>query len=279
MRDCRRASDVRRCWTWGDACVVAAFLLVTGTIAVSATAQLKVESKEDEVVGFAGQAANHELTIRNVGTGGFSGVLRQRLWQRSSSTMQPIGEAASIWSGELEQDQEKTMQISTEIPATRTAARYSVRILDPANLELATVQLVGVPEGWLAKEVATIRDGLTIWDPANRLCPSLKEISATHVRIEELSQVSAGTWGILVLVATEAHREEATTLARRMGADRRAVLLFDPRADTEGRERAFCVASPGEVSDLATNPKSQLRFLSLLRAALQAKKPDESVSP
>jgi hypothetical protein len=217
-------------------------------------------------VGFAGSEIEIPIRAENRGASREVNELSIRLWQRASSTKQPLGPAVKWREIGLEGGAAVMATVKVKLPEVHTAVALSVQILSADGVPQGELPLVVIPKDWFASQIAALPQPLMLHDPEALLTPALEKMGVKFTASDHADRAEAAT---VVLVSSEPGRIEglAETLATR-GLPTVLLSTKEVRADVR---RRFVQGTIGDFKDLADSAQAQHRFVTLLSAAFRAK--------
>ena len=160
-------------------------LLLAMLAPAAARAQLQVVPDKELQRVFTGEGRRLTVLLRNPSESSVSAELRTRLYQASSVTAMPLGEAP--WK-KLEVLPGQTVLESAPVtfPAVKAETRFVVQWLEGANKVMGRTEVAAYPPD-LLKDLKPLagKEPLGVFDPQNQLKPLLKAVA---VEIEDLEE-------------------------------------------------------------------------------------------
>ena len=248
---------------------------------VAALAQLEVVPDKEPLQVFAGEGRRIAVQFRNPSGSPVEANVHTSLYQASSATAMPIGEAPWM---KLEVLPAQTVLESASLtfPPIKAETRFLVQWLEGTNKVVGTTEVLAYPTN-LLKELEGLagEQPLGVLDPANQLKPLLK---AAAVECQDLEDTGLedyhGKLAIIGPFKTRAQMQEGLanrvkTLAGKGGG---VVWIQPPPEKREGFKPSFytvreakgavVVVQAGLVANLAEHPQAQLNLIALARLAL-----------
>ena len=248
---------------------------------LAAPALPEVLADKDTQSVFAGAARKVSILLRNVGTESANFEARYRLYQTSSATAVRLSETP--WKRlQVLPGQTILETARLDFPAVKGETRCLIQWIDSENRVLGKTDVLVYPTN-LLDELQTLAgdEPLGVFDPNNQLKPPLKSLGVEFLDLGNTSL--EGLPGKLAIIGpfespAQVRDDLAVrirTLARKGAA---IVWILPPTAKLDKLEPSFysvavgrgciVVVQAGFLSELPTNPRSQLNLLQLARLAL-----------
>jgi len=249
-------------------------------------AQLQLLPAPQPAQVFAGTNRRIELTWHNAGDQPIEAELRHKLYQASSATAAPLGEAP--WKRLQILPHQTLLELAMlDFPAVRTESRFLVQWIEGSNTVVGITDLLVYPTNLLSELGTLAGDApIAVLDPGNELKPLLAllnieftDLEASHVGGYRGKLIIARPFRSggqmrngLALQLAAAARKGAGVVWIQPPRNRREKLMPSFYAVAEGTG-AVVVAEDALVSDLAGNPQSQINLVHLARRALHPEPP------
>lgn len=239
---------------------------------------------------FAGDARKIRVTFSNPTDKTVEVQIRTRLFQASSVTAMPLGQAQPWKKLQVLAGQTIIESASLSFPAVKAGTRFLVQWLDEHDKVLGPTEVTVHPPG-LLKELKALAGerSLGVFDPRDQLKPLLKQ---WMVDFEDLEQTGWENFnGRLAIVGPLTPQEPASEdMARRIKsvakAGRAVVWIRLPRPPANSQLLAYLIregdgtvvlAQSKTFSELAENPRAQLELVHLASLALKPERWESTV--
>jgi hypothetical protein len=264
-----------------------ALILFLATLPPSAArAQLQtLPDKEPERV-FAGKGRKITVIFYNPGGSAVKADLRTRLYQASSATAMPLGEAP--WKKlEVLPGQSVLESASMNFPAVKAETPFVVQWVDGTDKLVGTSDVLVYPPD-LLKDLKPLagEEPLGVFDPQNQLKPLLKVVAAEFQDLEDTGL--EGYHGKLAIIGPFHSRvqmgERLPNRIKTLAERGVAVVWIQPPPDKHKQLKPSFYAVPegkGAVvvveaylaSNLVDDPQHQLSLIQMARLALHPEPP------
>jgi hypothetical protein len=240
-----------------------------------------VPDKEPQRV-FAGEGRKVPVLLHNSGADPVEAVLRTRLYQASSATAAPLGEAS--WKKLTILPGQTVLESATlAFPSIKAETRFLVQWLEATNNVIGTTEVSAYPADLLKVLKPMLGDEpLGVLDPQNQLKPLLKAVAVECQDLEDTGlEDYRGKLAIIGPFQSRVQMQEGLanrvkTLAEKgVGVvwiqpppQKRPELKPSFYTVPEGKG-AVVVVQAGLVADLVENPQSRLNLIELARLALR----------
>lgn len=229
---------------------------------------------------FAGEARNVSVSFSNTSSENFEAEIRARIFQTSSATVVPVGEA--VWKRlRVLPGQIVLESARLGFPAVKAETRFLVQWLENTNV-LGKTEVFVYPTNLLAELKSLLGGGtLGVLDPNDELKPLLRQNGVPFVDLGQSTlEEFSGRLAILGPFRSKAQLpEDVARRSRAMAKNGVAVVWLqpppDPRASLQpsfytvpSGSNAIVVAQSSLVARLSENPQSQQRLVQLCRQAL-----------
>jgi hypothetical protein len=265
-------------------------LICLATLSSSAAhAQLQVLPAAEPLDVFAVKQQALPIRLHNAGASPVEAAIRSRVYQASSATAAPLGEASWKTLAVLP-GQTVLESVNFTFPPVRAETRFLVQWLDGTNKIIGVTEVLVYPPD-LLKELKPLAGDvpLGVLDPQNQLKPLLK---AAAVEFQDLADTGLENYhGKLAIIGPfQSRRQMRESLLNSLKALARkgaAVVWLQPPPEKrqelkptfytalEGKG-AVVVVQAGLVADLAEKPPAQLNLIQLARLALHPEPPQLS---
>ena len=250
---------------------------------ISLRAQLEWVLEDAPQVVFAGEARKIRVAFSNPTDKTVEVQIRTRLFQSSSATAMPLGQAQPWKKVQVLAGQTIIESATLSFPAVKVGTRFLVHWLDERGKVLGPTEITVHPPG-LLKELKALAGerSLGVFDPRDQLKPLLKQLM---VDFEDLEQTGWENFsGRLAIVGPLTPQDQSPTdLASRIKSAAkagRAVVWMQlpsrPPTDLElpaylirEGDGTVVVARSKTFSELAENPRGQLILVHLASLALK----------
>lgn len=251
--------------------------------AVAVDAQIELLPDETPQLVFAGHPQKIRAVFRNPKDKSAQLDLRTRLYQLSSATKMPVGEAQHWKKLEVLAGQTVIELVPVSTPAVKTATRFQVQWLDEKDKPVAQTTVSAYPDD-LLKQLKTLagEKPIGLMDPNNQIKPLLKRLA---VDFEDL-EVEPGWPGYQGKLAIAGPFALEKQMGRDLGdkiakASKEGVavvwiqppsgkLVLSPSSYLVQRgEGTVVVAQASTVSALGESPLSQLNLIHFAELALK----------
>ncbi|HYT60149.1 MAG TPA: hypothetical protein VEL06_08250 [Haliangiales bacterium] len=254
-------------------------------------AQLEWVPEEAPQVVFAGEARKIRVTFSNPTDKTIEVQIRTRLFQASSTTAMPLGQAQPWKKLQVLAGQTIVESASLSFPGVKVGTRFLVQWLDEQGKALGPTEVTVHPPD-LLKELKALagETALGVFDPRDQLKPLLKQ---WMVDFEDLEQTGWENFsGKLAIVGPLTPQEPASAgLARQIKsaakAGRAVVWIQLPsRPPTNSEIQAYLIregdgtvvfARSKTFSELAENPQGQLDLVHLASLVLKPERWESTV--
>ena len=247
------------------------------SVAVSLTAHcaevLTVTGPSPAPAGFAGSELEVLIRLENTVTDRVETVLFTRLWQQSSSILQPVAPRQEWWRGQIEAKGNVSATARVGIPEVRAATRFRLQVLGNDGRSLAQLPLIAIPKGWFPEQLAHFPVGLAVYDPEAHVTPALRQLRVEFNEVRTVDEIVRPSKNVALLVpaASEADSVLASARERAARGEATAVLVASPPAESGEVKSPVVVGSLDEYRDLSESAGAQYRFVTLLQDALRRK--------
>ena len=240
-----------------------------GLIAVASAADTPmVIFPEPQPAGFAGSDIAIKVRIENPGQAAIDGKLFTRLWQLSSATLVPLGEAMPWWDGRIEAGKSVDATARIALPAFRTATRLRLQLLAADGAPAGKLDVTAIPRDWLRGEIAALPAPPALYDPQGRLAPAFAKLGIEATILNETAEFARITSSLVILVF-QSETEVLSAASQRLIA-RGVGVVWIQESQTPG-ESAMVRGIIPLGTDLATSAPAQFRLVQWMREALRRK--------
>ena len=251
---------------------------ITITLALAAVAhaadQAAVNFPEPQPVGFAGTELAVPVRIENRGEAAMDAKFSTRLWQMSSATLVPLGEAVPWWEGRIEAGKSADAIAKIALPDFRSATRLRLQVLAADGSPAGKVDVTAIPRDWLRGEIAALPAPPTLYDPGSRIASAFAKLGIETVPVREAADLANVRASLVVIVSPQEQIESLTAAAQRLVA-RGVGVAFIQTVETTAKDAM--ILAPG--TDLADSAPAQFRLVQSLREALKRKQTPTPTSP
>ncbi|HSU54703.1 MAG TPA: hypothetical protein VLT36_11645 [Candidatus Dormibacteraeota bacterium] len=233
---------------------------------------------------FAGSSKAIPLLWRNGGDEILTSNLHFRMYQASSATAMPFMEAPwkqlTVLPGQTVVESARL-----DFPTIKTETRFIVQWLDPTNRALGNSE-VDVFPARLLSGLSTLAapEGMGVYDPGNCMKPVLKDAG---VDVVDLQQFAAFEGRLALFVPSSALTEPGEDVIERVKGLAKTtaaiVWIVPPRVPPAPLQPTFAIltlrkasivlAQSSLVTNLAEDPRAQLKLVELARLALHPAPP------
>jgi hypothetical protein len=245
-------------------------------------AQLEWVPEDAPQVVFSGEARKIRVTFKNPTDKTIELEIRTRVFQASSATAMPLGQAQPWKKLRVLAGQTIMDSASVTFPAVQAGTRFLVHWLDDQGKALGPTDVAVHPPDVL-KELKTLagEGSLGLFDPRDQLKPLLKGL---NVDFEDLEQIGWENFkGRLAIAGPLSPQAAPTDLAKRIksvaeagGAvvwieapSRLPIRLELPAYLIREGDGAVVIVRSKTFSEFADNPRAQLNLIYLASLALQ----------
>ena len=235
---------------------------------------------------FAGEARRIAVVFHNPSGSPADADLRTRLYQASSATAIPLGEAP--WKRLAVLPGQTLLESATiTFPAAKAETRFLVQWLEGTNRLAGTTEVLVYPAD-LLKDLKPLagEEPLGVLDPQNQLKPLLKAVTAEFQDLEDTGlEHYLGKLAIIGPFQSKAQmREELGHKIKKIAERGIAVVWIQPPPEQrqelkpsfytvpEGKG-AVVVVQASLLANLADNPQAQLNLIQFARLALHPEPP------
>jgi hypothetical protein len=253
----------------------------------AAGAQLELLPGREPQSVFAGGERNIAVVWRNAGEQSVTVPVSFRLYQASSATSIPLGEAQSWKVLQVLPGQTVLESVPVAFPDVKAETTFLIRWLENTNQLLGTTEVWVYPTNLLAELKPLAHDeAVGVFDPQNEIKPLLKNLQLEFVDLE-IGGLDAFSGKLAIIGPFQAKAQMREGLAGQIRAVARkniAIVWMQPPAGQrdaitpsfyavpEGKG-AVVVVRADYVAGLSENPQSQLNLLHCCRLALKPKAP------
>jgi hypothetical protein len=248
--------------------------------AINVSAQLEVSSGDEPQACFGGERRTIRIFVRNSGAGSEEKTLRTRVYQASSSTIMPLGEAQPWKKLTVLGGQTLLESATVNFPEVRAATRFYVRWLDDGGKSIGQTRVTVYPAK-LLKEL-TVLSGekpFGIFDPQERITPLLKRLEIEFVDLTEGERLDSFQDRLAIIMPGDTtsappgewHKRVPALTTRGVSVVLIARSLPATRASNHPLifvNGPVVSMAPEVISDLETNPTAQETLLQCARLAL-----------
>lgn len=232
---------------------------------------------------FGGRPQSIRVLIRNPGNRQAEVPIQTRLYQASSATLMPVGEAQSWKTLTVLPGQTVVETVPVVLPAVRAETRFLLHWHEDARRHVGRCELIAYPTNLLA-ELKTLagEQPIGVFDPANRLKPLLRALEAEFADLERLDvQHFPGQLAFFGPFASpqQIPSDLVQRTAARCKAGLAAVWIQPPDRNPSRVEPTFypvafgdglaVIAQASLIAHLDTDPLAQRNLIRLTRLALQ----------
>jgi len=239
--------------------------LVAAVWPLPAVAQIELVVDAEPPAVFAGRPQNIHVTLRNIGDTIAKSETQTLLFQLTSATAVPIGNARPWKRLKIQPRQTVLETLTLEFPPVRSSTRFRVELLG-----IGSTEVIDYPNDLLRQLSALAGEQpLGVYDPDGQLKPLLKEAAVTVADFEteptdcKLALVWSGAASLPDSITSRVKRGMSTVWIRSSTI---------PTTYAVHREAGVIVVAPAStVRGLADSPLAQLN---LIRDAELALEPD-----
>lgn len=214
--------------------------------------QATISFPEPPPAGFTGTELVIPVRIGNPGTAAINAKFSTRLWQMSSATLVPLGDAIPWWNGRIEAGKSDDANAKIALPDFRAATRLRLQVLAADGTPAGTVDVTAIPRDWLRDEIATLPAPPALYDPQSRIAPAFAKLGIKANQVDDLANVR----GSVVIIVPPPEKSES------MEAEKQSLAT-----------RGIGVVFIAPDIDLAASAPTQLQLVHGLRDALKRKPP------
>ena len=252
--------------------------------------QLQVVPDESLQAVFAGAPQKIKVILRNPGEKTAQADLRTRLFQVSSATLMPVGDAQPWKKLEVLPGQTVIESATLTFPEVKTGTRFQVQWLDDQNKIMGRTDLLVYPQD-LLKQLKTLagEKPLGLLDPGDQLKPLLKQLKVEFEDLEKEGGLDGfkGRLAIAIFALKEqAHSEtrehffarakQGLALVWIQPVERKPSAPVIPSHVTRLGDGAVVIAEPAAIANLKDSTRAQLNLLGFAELALN---PDSPLLP
>ena len=248
--------------------------------------QLQTQPDHEPERAFAGEGRKITVMIYNPGGSAVKADLRTCLYQASSATAMPLGEAP--WK-KLEGLPGQTVleSASMNFPAVKAETPFVVQWVDGTDKLIGTSDVLVYPPD-LLKDLKPLvgEEPLGVLDPQNQLKPLLKATAVEYQDLEVTSLESCSSKLAIIgpFQSKGQMREGLSAQVKALALKGVSVVWIQPPPEKRQRLKpsfytvleakgAVVVAQAGLVANLTDNPEAQLNLIQLARLALHPEPP------
>ena len=255
------------------------FLFLTAALVISAHAAdpATVSFPEPQPAGFAGTEIAVSVRIENRGDAAIVSKFSARLWQMSSATLVPLGDALPLWDGRIEAGKSADAVAKIALPDFRAATRLRLQVLAADGTPAGKVDVTVIPRDWLRGEIAALPAPPALYDPASRIAPAFAKLGIETVPLRETADFANVRAGLVVIVSPKEQIESLTADARRLIARGVGVVFIQP-VEVQAKDAMVRGVLPPDT-DFAESASAQFRLVQWLREALKRKQPPTPTAP
>ena len=235
---------------------------------------LTVSFPEPPPAGFAGAELIIPVRIENRGAAAIDAKFSTRLWQMSSATLVPLGEAVPWWRGRIEAGKLADGGVKIVLPDFRTAIRLRLQVLAEDGTLAGKVDVTAIPRDWLRGEIAALPAPPALYDPANRIALAFTKLGIEATPLREVDDFASVRTSVAIVVLLKEPGEPLTAAAQRL-ATRGVGIVFVQTVETVAKDAMLL--APG--TDFADSAPAQFLLVQKLRDALKRKQPPTTASP
>ena len=266
---------VGRYLLWLAQMVLAPTFLLGGSTSSHAQIEIVFDSVPQALFGGGSRALS--LTLRNIGEQEVETPIQYRLYQTSSSTAMPMGQAKNWKVLQLKPHQTVLENLALELPSVRSESAFRV-VWFAGQKQLGTTRLQ-VFSNDLLTSLGTLvgENGLGVFDPEGRLISALGKLRLKEIKdADELSSCPCTLF--IVTPVVPHHAMQAMKSAIKSKAETGAGIVWlqpdegGPRSELgtytvpEGKGRV--VVSPfTPIKSLSQSPRAQLALIRLCEIA------------
>ena len=259
-----------------------------------AQAALQLVPGDKPTCVFGGGPDSISVMFSNSSDQDFKAEIRARIYQTSSATAVPVGEAA--WKTLRVLPQQTVLESARlDFPAVKAETKFLVQWLENTNHVIGASEVWVYPTNLLAELKPLLgEDTLGVLDPNNTLKPLLQQNGVTFVDLGEMTlEDFTGKLAIVGPFSTKSQMREGLGRSIQGLAKRQVAVVWllpppSPRPSPNRWERekpqpsfytvpsgtnAVVVAQAELVSRLRENPQAQLNLIYFCKLALQPQPP------
>jgi hypothetical protein len=256
-------------------------LLLAALYPAAAIGQLVVVADDEVQRAFAGEGRQINVRFRNPSASPVAADLHARLYQASSATAAPLGEAA-LKTLTVLPGQTVLESAAMTFPPVKAETLFLVQWLNGTSQVIGVTQVLGYPPDLLKELKPLAGDApLGVLDPQNQLKPLL---TAAAVEFQDLQDTGLENYhGKLAIIgpfqSRGQMRESLPTSVKALAQKGVAVVWLQPPPEKRQElEPSFYTVPQGQgavvvvqaelVSGLADKPQAQFNLIQLARLAL-----------
>ena len=258
------------------------FSALAGAMPAAADGQLDLITNREAQCVFAGEARNVSVVFNNPGNQDFTGEIRTRIYQTSSTTAVLLTD--NLWKP-LYVPAGETILASAPLnfPAVRAETKFLVQWLEGTNHIIGRTEVWVYPTNLLAELKPLLADNpaLGVFDPQNQLKPLLKNQKLQFTDLEDAGLDNfSGRLAIVGPFRTKVQMRDG--LAKQIQALAKkgtAIVWLRPPPEKQDKlspsfytvlenTNAVVVVRPELVAQLPENPQSQLNLIYFCKLAL-----------
>ena len=250
--------------------------------ALPVPAQIEVLPRATPHAVFGGRVTELEIFLRNAGDQPLETDIHQRLFQLSSTTTMPAGDAQPWKRLTILAGQTVVEKFRLSLPEVRAETRFEVRLSSKPEIAIGRVSLTAYPTN-LLKQLASLagEKPIGIFDPGRELKSIL---TALKIEVLDLEQVGfdkfTGTLAIVGPVPADypSPRDLKKRVTRLVGKGTSVVFISEEANPVSvvqpgvvlmhhGCAARLVLARPAAVTGLKNDPTAQLNLLKFARMA------------
>lgn len=255
------------------------FLIAVVVIAVDAHAadQATLSFPEPQPAGFAGTELAIPVRIENLWEVAMDAKFSTRVWQMSSATLVPLGDAVPWWEGRTEAGKSVDAIAKIALPDFRAATRLRLQVLAADGTPAGKVDVTAIPRDWLRGEIAALPMPPALYDPASRIAPAFAKLGIGTAPVRDVADFANVRASVVMIVSPKEQIESLAADAQRLVTRGVGVVFIQPVEAAAQDAIVRGVLAP--ATDLAESAPAQFRLAQWLREALKRKQPPTSTNP
>ena len=240
--------------------------LAAGAFVARAADEVRVSFPGPVSAAFCAAEIVVPVRIENRGGAAVETKFFTRLWQMSSATLVPLGEAAAWWNGRVEAGAVVSESVKIAVPEFRAATRLRLQILDADRSPVARFEWVAIPRKWLHDELAALPALPALYDPQKLIAPAFAKLGIEFATVPDAEGLAALTGPVVIVVSRDGLLAES---AQRLAARGRGVVFVG-----EAGEKLRATLAGGTFAkdtDFSESASAQFQLMQWLREALRRK--------
>ncbi len=197
-----------------------------------------------------------------------------RLWQMSSATLVPLGEAVPWWEGRIEAGKSADAIAKIALPDFRAATRLRLQVLAVDGTPAGKVDVTTIPRDWLRGEIASLPAPPALYDPGSRIAPAFAKLGLEMVPVREAADFTNVRASLVIIVSPKEQIESLTVAAQHLAARGIGVVFIQP---VETTAKDAMILPPG--TNFADSAPAQFQLVRWLREALKRKQTPTPANP